>query len=61
MKYHSDNTNNKNNTDIIINLNYGMNEIDAEASVEWPSWCYAGNNFNRTVSFHFCSNFFNIN
>lgn len=51
MKYHSDNTNNKNNTDIIITSNYGMNEIDAEASVEWPSWCYAGNNFNGIPCF----------
>lgn len=43
MKYNSsDNTNNGNNIDNKKKSNCGMNEVDTEASVEWPSWCYTG-------------------
>lgn len=39
MKYNS-----SNQIDNANNSNCGMNEVDTEASVEWPSWCYTGNN-----------------
>lgn len=55
MKYnnHSGNTSNntnsssndrKNNSN--INPDCGMNEIDTETPVVWPSWCYAGKYYN---------------
>lgn len=55
MKYNNtssnnnnNNSNNKNNTS-----DCGMNEIDTETPVVWPSWCYAG----KCITYFFCRYF----
>lgn len=47
MKYNNNHSGNNNSADRKSNSNNnpdcGMNEIDTETPVVWPSWCYAGN------------------
>lgn len=44
MKYNNNHSGNNNSADRKSNNpDCGMNEIDTETPVVWPSWCYAGN------------------
>lgn len=60
MKYNNHSGNN-NSSDPKNNSNNrpdcGMNEIDTETPVVWPSWCYAGNQTCAT-QIYFAHHFF---